>query len=92
VDDFTGYLNFIIHPIIYSCQAPHWLKISWRSSPRRLPGPSRQHAEWIRLIDAFAQLIANTDRHFGNITLFDDYEGPFQLAPVYDTDAFRAAA
>ncbi len=28
--------------------------------------------------------MANTDRHFGNITLFDDYEGPFTPAPVYD--------
>ncbi|MFK5108420.1 transcriptional regulator, partial [Klebsiella pneumoniae] len=29
-------------------------------------------------------LTANTDRHFGNITLFDDYTGPFRLAPAYD--------
>lgn len=29
-------------------------------------------------------LIANTDRHFGNVTLFDRYEGPFELAPAYD--------
>jgi hypothetical protein len=29
-------------------------------------------------------LIANTDRHFGNITVFDRYTGPLELAPVYD--------
>jgi hypothetical protein len=29
-------------------------------------------------------LTANTDRHFGNITLFDDFEGELRLAPVYD--------
>ena len=29
-------------------------------------------------------LIANTDRHFGNITPFDRYEGAFELAPAYD--------
>ncbi len=29
-------------------------------------------------------LIGNTDRHFGNVTLFDRYEGPFELAPAYD--------
>jgi DNA-binding transcriptional ArsR family regulator len=60
---------------------------SWSECARRLEGEgllAAQHAEWIRLLDVFAQLIANTDRHFGNITLLDDYEGPFQLAPVYD--------
>ncbi len=60
---------------------------SWSECARRLEGEgllTAQHAEWIRLLDVFAQLIANTDRHFGNITLLDDYEGPFQLAPVYD--------
>ena len=35
-------------------------------------------------LDTFGALIANTDRHFGNITLFDEYDGPFALAPVYD--------
>ena len=45
---------------------------------------SREDAEHIRLIDAFGALIGNTDRHFGNITLFDSYVGYLQLAPVYD--------
>lgn len=60
---------------------------SWSECARRLELEgllSAQHAEWIRLLDVFAQLIANTDRHFGNITLFDHYEGQFELAPVYD--------
>lgn len=60
---------------------------SWSECARRLEGEgllTAQNAQWIRLLDVFAQLIANTDRHFGNITLLDDYEGPFQLAPVYD--------
>ncbi len=45
---------------------------------------SAQDLERVKLVDAFGSLIANTDRHFGNITLFDDYAGPFQLAPIYD--------
>ena len=28
--------------------------------------------------------IANTDRHFGNLALFDRYTGRHELAPVYD--------
>lgn len=60
---------------------------SWSECARRLQAEallSPQHADWIRLLEAFAQLIANTDRHFGNITVFDRYDGPFELAPVYD--------
>ena len=60
---------------------------SWSGCARRLEAESlicARHAEWIRLLDVFAQLTANTDRHFGNVTLFDHYEGPFELAPVYD--------
>jgi hypothetical protein len=40
--------------------------------------------EEIRLPDRFGALIANTERHFGNITFFYDFDGPFALAPVYD--------
>jgi HipA-like C-terminal domain len=45
---------------------------------------SAEDTDRIRLLDAFGALTANTDRHFGNITLFDDYDGAFRLAPVYD--------
>ena len=37
----------------------------------------------LRLVATFGSLIANTDRHFGNLTFFDNYEGKFRLAPVY---------
>jgi DNA-binding transcriptional ArsR family regulator len=59
----------------------------WSLSAQRLHAErllSAQDLERITLLDAFGGLIANTDRHFGNITLFDRYEGPFELAPVYD--------
>jgi hypothetical protein len=38
----------------------------------------------IRLVATFGELIANTDRHFGNLSLYDDYSSRFELAPVYD--------
>ena len=60
---------------------------SWTAAAQRLAADrllSAADAEQIRLLDAFGALTANTDRHFGNITLFDDYAGPFTLAPVYD--------
>jgi hypothetical protein len=60
---------------------------SWAACAQRLAADSllsAQDAEHIRLLDLFGALIANTDRHFGNVTLFDRYEGPLQLAPAYD--------
>ncbi|HET8698549.1 MAG TPA: HipA domain-containing protein, partial [Gammaproteobacteria bacterium] len=40
--------------------------------------------ERIRLIATFGGLIANTDRHFGNLSFYDRYDGRFETAPVYD--------
>lgn len=60
---------------------------SWTAAADRLAADrllSAADADQVRLLDAFGALVANTDRHFGNITLFDDYEGPFTLAPAYD--------
>ena len=59
----------------------------WSECARRLHDErllSSADTERIGLLEAFAMLIANTDRHFGNITLFDRYEGAFELAPAYD--------
>jgi len=60
---------------------------SWLASAARLRAGgllSEEDAERLTLLDTFGALIANTDRHFGNVTLFDDYRGAFRLAPVYD--------
>ena len=60
---------------------------SWSASGQRLAHDSllsAADAEGTRFLDAFGALIANTDRHFGNISLFDRREGIFQLAPAYD--------
>jgi hypothetical protein len=40
--------------------------------------------ERIRWLATFGALIANTDRHFGNLAFFDSYDGTFGLAPAYD--------
>lgn len=73
---------------LYAVERARYGKLdTWRECARRLQGEnliSARDGEWIRLLDVFAQLIANTDRHFGNVTLFDRYEGQFELAPIYD--------
>jgi hypothetical protein len=40
--------------------------------------------ERIQIVATFGALIANTDRHFGNLAFYDNYDGHFELAPVYD--------
>jgi hypothetical protein len=60
---------------------------TWTACAERLAADSllsAEDAERLRFLDAFGALIANTDRHFGNVTLFDHYAGLFELAPVYD--------
>jgi hypothetical protein len=60
---------------------------TWTASAERLAAESllsTEDAERIRFLDAFGALIANTDRHFGNVSLFDHHQGIFELAPVYD--------
>jgi hypothetical protein len=60
---------------------------NWIDAARRLHQERRIDAttlEEIRLISTFADLIANTDKHFGNLAFYDNYDGRFRLAPVYD--------
>jgi hypothetical protein len=60
---------------------------NWAAAAERLHSDGSIDAntlETIRLLAAFGALIANTDRHFGNLAFFDRYDGNFSLAPVYD--------
>jgi DNA-binding transcriptional ArsR family regulator len=60
---------------------------NWIDAGKRLAADRRIDAETlsvIRLLATFGALIANTDRHLGNLACFDRYDGRFTLAPVYD--------
>jgi hypothetical protein len=60
---------------------------NWIASAQRLHQERRidvQTLDEVRLISSFADLIANTDKHFGNLAFFDCYDGRFRLTPVYD--------
>jgi biotin operon repressor len=60
---------------------------SWLAAAERLRADgllSDDDTTRLAVLDTFGALIANSDRHFGNVTLFDDRRGPFRLAPVYD--------
>ena len=60
---------------------------NWIDAGKRLAGDRRIDADalgTIRLLATFGALIANTDRHLGNLACFDRHDGRFSLAPVYD--------
>jgi HipA-like C-terminal domain len=60
---------------------------SWIASAMRLHRAQRidvSTLEMVRMVFTFDGLIANTDRHFGNLAMFDRYDGRFRLAPGYD--------
>ena len=59
---------------------------SWPAAGRRLwerGWLSAEDADTLSFLWQFSALIANTDRHFGNVTLLPRDEG-FELAPMYD--------
>lgn len=61
--------------------------VSWRATAEALLDQSRidrTTADQIILLDYFGELIANTDRHFHNLSLAPTDMGTFQLGPVYD--------
>jgi hypothetical protein len=63
-------------------QLDHWIVAADRlHRDRRISDTDRQT---IRLVATFGSLIANTDRHFGNLAFYDRYDGRFELAPIYD--------
>ncbi len=60
---------------------------NWATAARQLLAEGRITAEddrRIRWLEAFGQLIANSDRHLGNVSFFWDGEPRFRLAPAYD--------
>jgi hypothetical protein len=52
-----------------------------RKAPFRLPDVDVARIAWL---DTFGQLIANTDRHLGNLAFFVDGAGRLRLTPAYD--------
>jgi hypothetical protein len=60
---------------------------NWIAAARRMHQERRidvQTLDEIRLISSFADLIANTDKHFGNLAFYNSYDGRFRPTPVYD--------
>ncbi len=73
---------------LHAYDAHHYARLdSWTAAAGRLRHDgivSAPCARQLALLDAFGHLIDNNDRHFGNVSFFDDRRGVLALAPVYD--------
>ncbi|QDE72219.1 type II toxin-antitoxin system HipA family toxin YjjJ [Myxococcus xanthus] len=60
---------------------------TWTSAARyllQIQYISDEDAKRMRWLDTFGQLTGNTDRHFGNLSFFEEGPKRFRLAPAYD--------
>nr|WP_093111637.1 type II toxin-antitoxin system HipA family toxin YjjJ [Variovorax sp. CF079] len=78
-----GMVSLLAFDNEYIGQIDNWAASAERMSTRGLMRPS--DADRLRLLEAYGQLIGNTDRHYGNISLVIDPSGNWALAPAYDT-------
>ena len=79
----VGMVSLEVYDRQYIGQGTNWVDTARRSDQA---GPERLSAadvSTLTLLDAFGALIANTDRHHGNISLLL-HEHRWQLAPAYD--------
>ena len=76
-----GMVSLQVYNAEYVGEIDNWAATANRMAARHLLTPA--DARTLRLLEAYGQLIANTDRHYGNISLVlrgDDWS----LSPTYD--------
>ena len=76
-----GMVSLMVYDAEYVGAMDNWAATANRMQERGLLRPA--DARTLRLLEAFGVLIANTDRHYGNISLLLDGDD-WALAPAYD--------
>jgi serine/threonine protein kinase HipA of HipAB toxin-antitoxin module len=76
-----GMVSLLAYDSEYVGQMDNWAATATRMAARNLM--TEDDAQRLRLLEAFGRLIANTDRHYGNISLLID-GGDWRMAPAYD--------
>ncbi|MDO9437545.1 type II toxin-antitoxin system HipA family toxin YjjJ [Hydrogenophaga sp.] len=76
-----GMVSLLVYDAQYVGQMDDWAATSQRMAARRLL--TEDDAAHLQLLDAFGALIANTDRHYGNISLLLE-DDDWRLSPTYD--------
>lgn len=76
-----GMVSLQVYDAEYVGQMDNWAATANRMVARQLLKPA--DARTLRLLDAYGQLIANTDQHYGNISLLIQ-DDDWVLSPTYD--------
>ncbi|PKO42651.1 MAG: transcriptional regulator [Betaproteobacteria bacterium HGW-Betaproteobacteria-3] len=76
-----GMVSLQVYDAQYVGQMDNWAATAERMQARGLLTP--EDARHLRLLEAFGALIANTDRHYGNISLLL-HDDDWRLSPTYD--------
>ena len=76
-----GMVSLMVYDAEYVGAMDNWAATANRMQARQLLRPA--DARTLRLLEAYGALIANTDRHYGNISLLLD-DDDWALAPAYD--------
>lgn len=77
-----GMVSLQVYDAEYVGEMDNWAATAARMAARQLLRPA--DADTLCLLEAYGVLIANTDRHYGNISLLIDAGGDWALAPCYD--------
>ena len=76
-----GMVSLQVYDAEYVGEMDNWAATANRMVMRKLLNPA--DAQTLRLLEAYGQLIANTDRHYGNISLLIQ-DDDWVLSPTYD--------
>ncbi|MBC5764559.1 type II toxin-antitoxin system HipA family toxin YjjJ [Ramlibacter sp. GTP1] len=77
-----GMVSLLSYDSEYIGMIDNWAAAAGRMQSRGLL--DRTDAERLVFMEAFGQLIANTDRHYGNVSLLMAPDDQWRLAPAYD--------
>ena len=81
VNGRIGMVSLMVYDAEYVGAMDNWAATAERMQARGLLTPA--DAQHLRFLEAFGVLIANTDRHYGNISLLLNHDD-WQLSPTYD--------
>lgn len=81
-DGRIGVTSLLAIDLHHSAQLDNWIAAATRLHADQMIDSVA--LERVRLLATFGALIANTDRHFGNLAFYDSYQRTFALAPAYD--------
>lgn len=77
-----GMVSLLSYDSEFIGHVDNWAATAGRMASRGLL--PEKDARTLRFLEAFGRLIANTDRHYGNVSLLIDAGSSWRIAPAYD--------